>query len=95
MRLSEAEVLWASPLQIGDLLLLAELVHLSLPQRQHQPLHLRLGLPRFLPVAGHFLLQEPQTIRDVRTLPARFFCVLGLRENSQMVLVKHGFRDLS
>lgn len=73
------------PLQFTDLFVLVILLILHFPKDLQQAVHLSLGLPRVLFVAGHFLLEVFNALSQLCVGLCLQGCILSLREDNMRV----------
>lgn len=73
------------PLQLIDLFVLVILLVFHFPKDLQQAVHLSLGLPRILFVAGHFLLKSLNTLGQLGVGLSLEGCILSLTEIKMLV----------
>ena len=77
------------PLQLIDLFVLVVLLVLHFPQDLQQAVHLSLGLPRVLFVAGHFLLEVLDALCQLGVGLSLQGCILSLTTGKTLLESSH------
>lgn len=85
MEQSRQHACFHPPLQLIDLFVLVILLILHFPKDLQQAVHLSLGFPRILFVAGHFLLEVLNALGQLSVGLSLQGCILSLTEDRMPV----------